>query len=359
MRRLLSLALVATFVVSVAGFGVDLSTLGTRDNPIIWKFVPSNEPGYLKGVADQIAEDISEMTGLYILAMVTVDYRAFIEDFVAAEGNIMGAPATAQYVEIADRTNFGVTPRLGSVRYGFPYYYTGVYTLREYGYTSIYDLQGKIWAYPSESSASGYKIPKGLFDAAGISFGGALPSGDSSHQRALLNVLDRQADFSTGFWNPGQPPAYLLSAMKAQPGYINYWFDGWDPELWIWDYYNNALYPEQIRGTVEDLRESVGDMYATGGHTYGDKWALAQTVQVLDLFGPIPNDCLAFCAGFPQALQDQIVAAIQTHIGSSENKGPGWSLWADSKFYKWTDVQVIDDSFYNEYRLATGYRLNQ
>jgi hypothetical protein len=99
-------------------------------------------------------------------------------------------------------------------------------------------------------------------------------------------------------------------------------------------------------------------MYATGGHAYGDKWALVEKVQVLGLVGPIPNDCFAFAPGFPQDLQDLVVAAIKQHIGTSTNKGPGWSLWSDTRFYKWTDVQDIDDSVYDAYRLTTGQRVN-
>lgn len=355
MRRMMVLALIAVLALGIIGFA---QQLGTREHPIRWLFVPSQEPQYLEDIAKQIATDISEMTGLYFDVRVMIDYQAFIEEFVAAEGDVMGAPTTQQYITIADRTNFQAIPRLGSIRYGFPYYYTAIYTLRESGYDSLYDLQGKVWAYPSEGSTSGYKLPSGYFADLGITFGGVLPSGDSSHQRALLNVLDKQADFCTGFWNPGRPPSYILDAMKAQPGFVNYWFDGWDPELWVWDYWNQDLYPEEIRGTVEDLRESVGDMYAEGAHTYGDKWELVKLVQVLGLVGPIPNDCFAFAASFPQDLQDRIVAAIKQHIGTSENPGPGWPLWSDTRFYKWTDVQDIDDSIYDTYRRATGQRVN-
>jgi ABC-type phosphate/phosphonate transport system substrate-binding protein len=355
MRRLMALALIAVMALGVIGFAQDL---GTRDNPIRWLFVQSQEPDYLLDIAQRITAEISQATGLYIDSRV-LEYQAFIEDFVAAEGDVMGVPTTQQYITIADRTNFQATPALMSVRNDMPYYYTAIYALREYGYTSVYDLQGKVWAYPHEGSTSGYKLPKQYFDGLGITFGGVLPSGDGSHQRGLLNVLDKQADFCTGFWNPGQPPAYILAGMKEQPGYVNYWFDGWDPELWIWDYWNQALYPEQIRGTVEDLRQSVGDMYADGSQTYGDKWVLADLLQVIGLVGPIPNDCFAFSVGFPQDLQDIIVAAIKVHIGSPASPGPGHALWSDTRFYKWTEVMEVNDSVYNNYRRITGQRVNE
>jgi len=355
MRRFLALALIAVLGLSVVGFA---QNLGTRDNPIRWLFVPSQEPQYLEDIALQIAEDISDATGLYFDVRVMIDYQAFIEEFVAAEGDVMGAPTTQQYITIAERTDFQAIPRLGSVRYGFPYYFTAIYALREKGYTSLMDLQGATWAYPSEGSTSGYKLPFQEFTRLGLTFGGTVPSGDNSHQRALLNVLDGSADFSTGFWNPGRPPAYIWDAMKAQPDYVNYWFYGWDPELWIWDYFNKTLYPENIRGSVEDLRESVGDMYAEGAHDHGDEWALAEKIQIVDLLGPIPNDCFAFSVGFPEDLQDIIVDAIKEHIGTTANPGPGWTLWSDTRFYKWTDVQEITDSIYDNYRRMTGQRVS-
>ena len=117
MRKLLVLSLVAVMAFSAIGLAQEL---GTREHPIRWLFVPSQEPAYLENIAKQIAADISEMTGLYFDVRVMQDYQAFIEEFVAAEGDVMGAPTTQQYITIADRTDFQVIPRLGSMRSGFP-----------------------------------------------------------------------------------------------------------------------------------------------------------------------------------------------------------------------------------------------
>lgn len=341
MRKVLALTLIVALGLSAIGYAQEL---GTRNNPISWIFVPSQEKTYLEEIAGQIVEDISEITGLYFEYTVMADYTAFIEEFIAADGNVMGAPTTAQYAEISVATNFQATPRLGSVRYGMPYYYSAVYAMRDRGFTSIQDLAGLEWAYPHEGSTSGYLIPKMMFDAAGVAFGEPLPSGD--HQGGLLAVLDGDADFCTGFWNPATPPQYIWDAMVAQ-GMSSYWYPGWDAEMWLWDYFNNALYPEDIRGNVQDLRESVGDMDT---HTYGDGMDLVESVQVLALAGPIPNDCFAFCANFPVDLQDKIVDAIVAHIASDE----GLALWGDTRFYKWTAVERIDDSYYNNYRTYVG-----
>jgi len=341
MRRLLALTLVAVLAFGVVGFA---QALGTRDNPISWIFVPSQEKTYLEEIAGQIVEDISAMTGLYFEYTVMADYTAFIEEFIAADGNVMGAPTTDQYAQISVATDFQATPRLASVRYGMPYYYSAVYAMRDRGFTSVYDLEGLQWAYPHEGSTSGYIMPKMMFDSMGITLGEPVPSGD--HQGGLLAVLDGDADFCTGFWNPATPPQYIWDAMVAE-GYSSYWYPGWDPEIWLWDYFNDALYPAQVLGDVQDLRESVGDMDT---HNYGTGIELVEKLQVIELTGPIPNDCFAFCAGFPQDIQDQIVDAIKAHIVTEE----GQALWGDTRFYKWTAVEEIDDSYYVNYRSYVG-----
>jgi len=71
---------------------------------------------------------------------------------------------------------------------------------------------------------------------------------------------------------------------------------------------------------------------------------------VLDTVGPLPNDCIAFSAGFPIRVENAIVAAIIAHIRSPEGK----ALWSNPNFYEWTDVELIDDSYYDTYRSLVG-----
>ncbi len=325
-------------VLGAMGFA---QALGTPERPITMLFVPSVKVDVIQEVGPKIAEALSQMTGLVIKPVIAADYAAMIEAMIAAEGDVFGVPTTDQYARIT-LENPGVHARLAAVRYGYPYYFASIYALREKGFTSVYDLAGKVWAFGSTRSTSGYVIPKGYFNSLGLEF--AEEKAVGTHANALIAVLEGQADFCTGYGSPPNPPAAIAEALKAA-GWR--WEYGMDPELWLWDRWNNDLYPEGIRGECVDLRAAIAEEVKV----YGDIWELVRKVGVVATVGPMPNDCIAFAAGFPKDLEDMIVEAIKAHIRSPE----GLALWSRKGFYEWYDVAEIDDSFYDFYRQAAGY----
>ncbi len=331
MKRILLAALVTLVALGATGLA---QALGTRDNPIIWVFPPSTRAEVIESTAKQIAEAIGKATGLYIIPRVMPDYAALIEAFKAAEGNVMGTPTTDQYARISVETNFGAHARLAAVRRGYSFYFSSIYVPRAAGYTSIQDLAGKIWIYNDEGSTSGYVFPKGVFDDEGIVVGGVVKSG--GHTNSMIALLKGQGDFCTSYGSPPEPYA----------GYEGpKWDYGMDPEMWLWDKENNALYPPELRGTCVDLR-----LAASRVEGMGTLEAIIEKIVVLDTIGPLPNDCIAFSAGFPIRVENAIVAAIIAHIRSPE----GYALWSNPNFYEWTDVELIDDSYYATYRTIIG-----
>lgn len=331
MRRLLALTLTAIMALSVIGFAQDL---GTRDNPIIWVFPPSTSPGVIEEIASEIAADISEATQLFIEVSVMPDYAALIEAFKAADGNLMGVPTTDQYANISVETNFETTPRLAASRYGFNYYYSSIYAWRDSGIDSIEDLAGKTWIYNDEGSTSGYVLPNLEFQFQGIEVGGVVKTG--GHTNSITALLDKQGDFCTSYGSPPVPPSGWCGPS---------WDYGMDPELWLWDHYNNALYPEGFYGLCVDVRSA-----AASTELYGTLDEIVEKIKVVATVGPVPNDCIAFCPDFPEDIADTLVDAITAHIATDE----GAALWGDAEFYEWTDVSPIDDSYYVNYRNLIG-----
>ncbi|MEN3009413.1 MAG: PhnD/SsuA/transferrin family substrate-binding protein [Candidatus Bipolaricaulaceae bacterium] len=333
---------IALVLVGLAALGLGglAQALGTPERPIIMLFVPSVKVDVIMEVGPKIAEALSQMTGLVIKPVVAADYAAFIEAFIAARGDTFGVPTTDQYVRIVE-ANPGVHARLAAVRAGYPYYFATIYALREKGYKSVYDLQGKVWGFAHTRSTSGYVIPKMYFDRLGLTFAEEKALG--SHVKAMIALLEGDVDFCTGYGSPPLPPDTIAEALKAA-GWR--WEFGMDPELWLWDRWNNDLYPEGIRGHCRDLRWAI----ATEVKVYGDIWTLVRKVGIVDVVGPMPNDCIAFSAGFPKDLEDRIVEAIKAHIRSPE----GNKLWSRPGFYEWYDVAEIDDSFYDPYRKLVG-----
>jgi len=328
MRRIAVLALVAVLALGILGFAQEI---GTKANPIYMLLVPSTEGATVQAIGNKIAEDIYNRTGLYVVASLQADYTAMIEAFAASEGDTFGIPTTDQYIRIFDRTNGNVSARLGSVRYGYAYYFASIYARRDSGIKSLADLQGKVWIYNDTGSTSGYVFPNMVFNNNGITFSNIVESG--GHTNSMVALIEGQGDFCTGYGSPPVPPS-AWSGDKWQ------WGD--DPDLWIWDSYNNALYRPELSGLCVDLRSAVKKLY--------DFDTVLTDIGVVDTIGPIPNDCMAFGPDFPKDVADTIVAAVQDQFQDDAMK----ALWGDSNFYEWGEVAEIDDSFYDGYRTILG-----
>lgn len=328
MRKFLALTLIAMMGLSVIGFAQPGSS---PDEPIYMLLVPSTEGATVEETGKAIAEALYDLTGLYIVSSLQADYTAMIEAFAASEGDTFGMPTTDQYIRIFDRTGGNVSPRLGSVRYGYPWYYASVYARRDSGINGLEDLNGKTWIYNDTGSTSGYVFPNMIFEREGFEFASIVTTG--GHTNSMVALIEGQGDFCTGYGSaPGAPDSWIGRA----------WDFGDDPEMWLWDRWNETLFTGDFRGVNYDLRRAVKS-------TYDWDTVLTDIGVVLNI-GPIPNDCMAFGPDFPVDIADQIVAAVKTHIATDE----GAALWGDENFYEWTAVADIDDSFYDGYREILG-----
>jgi len=332
------LSVVLVLIVSLLSVGALSAELGTKKNPVQWLFPPSTNATVIEDVANDIAEDLFEMTGIYIEPHVTADYAALIEAVKAADGDTMATPTTNQYTTLYQETNGGVHPRLAAVRYGYPYYFASVYAPRDemdYHPTTegvLEVLEGKTWIYNDVGSTSGYVVPNQVFENFGIEIGDKVESG--GHTASIIAVLEGRGDFATSYGSPPTPPEGV---------YFN-WEYGDDPEIWIWNHKLDKLYPEEVRGKIYDARQAAAE---TGMYEY---WDVIKKIGVVATFGPMPNDALTFVNDFPKEMEDKIVEAVVEHIRTEE----GSELWGDSNFYEWTDVEQIGDDYYDGYRELIG-----
>jgi phosphonate transport system substrate-binding protein len=297
---------------------------------------PSTDTTVLEPSGRAIADYLFQATGLYVVPVVAADYAALAEAFRTAEGDVFGIPTSAQYVQIYDATNGGIICTMGAVRSGYTYYYASIYALRSKGYTSIQDLNGKIWIYNDVGSGSGYKYPKVYLQQNGVQWASVVETG--GHVNSMTALLQGQGDFCTGY---GSPP---LAPQCLQDQGIR-WEWGDDPDLMVWDAFNNALVRDGLRWQNLDLR------YAVIG-TYPDVFT---QVGIVDVVGPIPNDCLTFVSSFPADLKDQIVAALVAHIATPE----GLAIWNNKKFYQWSGMSPVQDSDFDLMRAVLGYPVPQ
>jgi phosphate/phosphite/phosphonate ABC transporter binding protein len=333
MRRLLALALIAVMAIGIVGF----SQVGTINHPIKMVLVPSTQGDAILDIGQKIAAALYDLTGLYIDAILQPDYAAMVETFATSDGDVFGFPASVQYLQIYNRTNGNCSIRLASVRYGSTTYYAGLYARRDSGINSILDCNGKTWLATDELSTSGNVIPGLVFDSWGIQPAEKIFTG--SHGAAITALVEGQGDFATCYYTPPSAPADWTGAS---------WKLGDDLERWLWDPYNNDIYPADLRGSLNDVRGSIVS-------TYGIDKLIQDFKCVALIGGAIPNDGVCFGPNFDKAMADQIVQAIKTNIATDEGK----ALWSDQKFYAWNAVTEIDDSFYDTLRVAIGMPIPQ
>jgi len=328
MRKFLALTLIAVMGLSVIGFAQPGSS---PDEPIYMLLVPSTEGATVEAIGQQIAEAIYDLTGLFIVPSLQADYTAMIEAFAASTGDTFGMPTTDQYIRIFERTGGNVTPRLGSVRYGYSWYYASVYARRDSGIKELADLDGKIWIYNDTGSTSGYVFPNMIFEREGFEFASIVTTG--GHTNSMVALIEGQGDFCTGYGSAPGAPSSWTGRM---------WDFGDDPEMWIWDRWNEQLFEGDFFGLNLDLRRAVRNTY--------DYDQVLTDIGVVMNIGPIPNDCMAFGPSFDVETADLIVWAVKQHIATDE----GLAIWSDSNFYEWTAVADIEDSFYDGYRGILG-----
>ena len=330
--RVFVVAVVALAIVGLLSGGLLAQQLGTKAKPIQMLFPPSTNTAVIQDSANAIVNYIFNETGLYVVPKVASDYAALVAAFVSAEGDVFGIPTSSQYLEIYKQTNGGVYPVVAAVRNGYTYYYCSFYALRSKGYKSIQDLNGKIWIYNDVGSGSGYKYPKVALDDAGVKPASVVETG--GHPASLVALLQGQGDFCSSYGSPPLAPQCLKDQGKI-------WQWGDDPELMVWDRFNNALVRSDIRWDCQDLRYAVLKDYPD----------VFTQVGIVAVAGPIPNDCMAFVSSFPADLRDKIVAALEKHIQTPD----GFKIWNAANFYQWSGMQPVTDQFYDIARKALGY----
>jgi phosphonate transport system substrate-binding protein len=193
---LVSLIVAATMVPALAGCGTP--KLGTEDNPIVMSFVPSGDTQEIIASGDQLAQMVSEKTGLVVEANVGTDFAAVREAMGAGQAHV-GWLNTFNYVLANEKYDVDVglvTERFGSTTY------TGQFNVRaDSGIGSLDDLKGKVMCWVDPNSTSGYIIPRIELMANGIDpdndFSQTIETG--SHNNSVTAVYNGDCDVGVSY----------------------------------------------------------------------------------------------------------------------------------------------------------------
>jgi phosphonate transport system substrate-binding protein len=191
-----SLVLLVLMAMVLAGCGG--AKLGTADNPIVMTFVPSGDTQEIIASGDQLAQMITDKTGLVIEANVGTDFAAVREAMGAGKAQI-GWLNTFNYVLANEK--YGVDVGLVTERFGSSTY-VGQFNVRaDSGITSLQDLKGKVMCWVDPNSTSGYIIPRIELAANGIDpdkdFSKTIETG--SHNNSVTAVYNGDCDVGVSY----------------------------------------------------------------------------------------------------------------------------------------------------------------
>ncbi|MFC2030388.1 phosphate/phosphite/phosphonate ABC transporter substrate-binding protein [Chloroflexota bacterium] len=259
MKKSNLLVLVVLFTVAallVTGCGGQ--ELGSEDNPIVMSFVPSGDTQDIMASGDQIAEAVSEATGLTIQSNVGTDFAAVREAMGAGKAHI-GWLNTFNYVLASEK--YGVDVGMVTERYGTTSYKGQINVGADSGISSLEDLKGKVMCWVDPNSTSGYIIPRIMLQAAGIDpdndFAQTVEAG--SHDNVVTAVYNGDCDAGASF---------------------------------------------------DDARDNIEEDFPD----------VKEKVVVLAVSPDIPNDSVSFTKDFPEETRAQIIDALLAFAATDEGK---------------------------------------
>ncbi len=171
-------------------------TLGTDDNPIVMSFVPSGDTQEIVASGEEIAEMITEKTGLTVEANVATSYAAVVEAMGAGNAQV-GWLNTFSYVLAHER--YDVDVALATVRRGQSFYTGQIIANAASGINTLADITGKTMCYVDPLSTSGYIIPRIELAAAGVDIEALESQEAGSHPNVVTAVYNGDCDAGATF----------------------------------------------------------------------------------------------------------------------------------------------------------------
>lgn len=295
------------------------SDVGSADNPIQILFVPSVSAEEIIAGGEILQAVLEEATGLSYEVSVPTSYAATVNEMCAGSENTIGfIPATA-YVLGNDLCDIEVA--LKSLRFGYTEYWAEFIVPRDSDVTTIADLAGLKWAYPDAGSTSGFLVPSGMFKLGGIEPGESFEAG--GHSATVRAVYNGEADFGTVFYSPSidaedtvlwdgttvnaDVPADLVDSCELDA----------DGEIDC-----GGVFPRDAR---RNIREEAADVI--------------QTLKIIELSQPIPNDTVSFSPDLPQDIREKFIGAL---IDFAANDNDQFKVAFEP--YSWGGLELTDDS---------------
>jgi phosphonate transport system substrate-binding protein len=179
--------------------------LGSRNNPLRFAIVPSGHAATAMVQAKPVITCVEKDTGYFITLQIPNSYIAVSE---AMGSNKLDLAFGDISTFLIARKKYHVEPFLQVIRYGVNYYQSMIIVRADSKIKSIKDLDGKKFAYPDASSASGYLLPLIEMKKNGLKFGQEVPTG--SMDASVTAVLQKKVDAASAYYNVADPKTHVL-----------------------------------------------------------------------------------------------------------------------------------------------------
>lgn len=179
--------------------------LGTHNNPLRFAIVPSGHAATAMIKAKPVISCIEKDSGYFITLQIPNSYIAVSE---AMGSNKLDLAFGDISTFLIARKKYNVEPFLQVIRYGVNYYQSMIIVRSDSKMNTISDLNGKKFAYPDASSASGYLLPLIEMRKNGIKFGQEVPTG--SMDASVTALLQKKVDAAGAYYNVPDPKTQAL-----------------------------------------------------------------------------------------------------------------------------------------------------
>ncbi len=174
--------------------------LGSHNNPLRFAIVPSGHGSTALGKAKPVISCIEKDTGYFITLQVPNSYIAVSEAMGSNKIDLAFGDISSYLIA---HKKYNVQPFLQVKRYGSSVYNSMIIVRDDSSIKDIKDLDGKKFAYPDASSASGYLLPIIEMKKKNYKFAQEVPTG--SMEASITALLQKKVDAAAAYYNPPNP----------------------------------------------------------------------------------------------------------------------------------------------------------
>ncbi len=274
--------------------------LGTADNPLIMALAPSATSQELIASGDEIAKQLSDATGLVIKTTVPTSYSALVEAMGSGNAHIGWLPPLAYL--LAKQKGYADVA-LATIRNGSDHYATQFEANASAGFTAYFDPATNKSTADAKTALAQFDGKKPCWTDPLSASGFVIPSGLVAAAGAKVKAA---------------------AMVQGHPTVIR------------------ALYA----GGICDFGATHDGIMTDKGllEAFPD---LAQKVVIIWRSDPIiPNDNVSFASSLPADLRTKLTDALVAMAGTEAG------LAALNSVYQIQGLKVVDDTFYDEFRVA-------